>query len=53
MQLERIPGRRRSSRSVWTIVGTVLAVVLGVAGLTVVGIIVFAVVALNNYGSNK
>jgi hypothetical protein len=49
------PGRRPGSwqRSVWSVFGTVLAVVLVIAGLTVLGGFVLAVVALSQFGSNK
>jgi hypothetical protein len=45
------PGRGR--RSGWSIFGIILAVVLGVAGLVVVGLFVFAFVAMSSYGANK
>jgi hypothetical protein len=40
-------------RSVWAIIGIVLAVVLGIGGLVVVGLMVLFFVGLSHYGSNK
>jgi hypothetical protein len=40
-------------RSVWAIIGIVLAVVLCVGGLVVVGLLALFFVGLSHYGSNK
>jgi hypothetical protein len=40
-------------RSVWTIIGIVLAVVLGIGGLAVVGFAVLLYVGMSHYASNK
>lgn len=40
-------------RSVWAIIGIILAVVLGIGGLAVVGVMVLLFVGLSHYGSNK
>ncbi|MDX3071930.1 hypothetical protein ACIP98_26650 [Streptomyces sp. NPDC088354] len=47
------PPSRRPRRSPWATAGVVLAVVLGMTGLAVVGVLVLASVALSNWGSNK
>ncbi|MFF3563302.1 hypothetical protein ACFYXS_24965 [Streptomyces sp. NPDC002574] len=47
------PQPRRARRSPWAVVGIVLAVVLGIAGLAVVAAFVLFSVALSNWGSNK
>lgn len=39
--------------SIWGVVGIVVAVLLGVAGLVVIGAIVLFFVGLSRYGSNK
>jgi hypothetical protein len=44
------PGWRRDG---WALVGKAIAIVLVVAGLTVIGILVLFVSALNSWGSNK
>ncbi|MFG1811333.1 hypothetical protein [Streptomyces sp. NPDC049040] len=46
-------GRREPQRSVWSVLGIVLAVLLAVAGLVVVGTVVLLFVAMSNFGSNK
>jgi guanylate kinase len=46
------PGSGRAAR-VWTGVGIVIAVLLVLAGIAVVGFIVFFVVMMNSWGSNK
>jgi hypothetical protein len=47
-------GRRwRPERHIWTTIGTALAILLGVGGLAAVGVIVFAYIALSQFGSNK
>ena len=46
------PGPARG-RSVWTIIGIILAVVLGIGGLVVVGVMVLLFIGLSHYGSNK
>jgi uncharacterized membrane protein len=40
-------------RHIWITIGTALAILLGVGGLVVVGVIVFAYIALSHFGSNK
>jgi hypothetical protein len=47
------PRRPAPQHSVWTIIGIVLAVVLGIGGLAVVGFAVVLFVGLSHYGSNK
>jgi hypothetical protein len=47
------PPRPARERSVWAIVGIILAVVLCIGGLVVVGLIALFFVALSHYGSNK
>jgi hypothetical protein len=49
------PGRRPGSgqRSVWSVFGTVLAVVLVIAGLAVLGGFVLFLIAMSQFGSNK
>ena len=42
-----------TGRSVFRVLGTVLATVLVLGGLVMVGLVVFFVIAINNYGSNK
>lgn len=48
----RGPGSSRADRW-WTVVGIVLGAVFVIGGLAVIAFIVFFVVAMNNYGSNK
>ena len=38
---------------IWRTVGIVLAVVMTIAGLAVVGVVIFFVIAINSWGSNK
>jgi hypothetical protein len=45
------PGR--SSRTVWSVLGIVIAVILVIGGLTFAGAIVVLVVGMSHYGSNK
>jgi hypothetical protein len=40
-------------RSVWTVIGITLAVLLAIGGLAVVGTMVLFVVGMSHYGSNK
>lgn len=40
-------------RSVWAIIGIILAVVLVIGGLVVVGLMALFFVGLSHYGSNK
>jgi hypothetical protein len=40
-------------RSVWAIIGIILAVVLVIGGLALVGVMVLFFVGLSHYGSNK
>lgn len=47
---DSLPPRRHS---VWSVLGTVVAVALGVFGLMVVAGFVLLIIGLNNYGSNK
>jgi hypothetical protein len=47
---DSLPRRRRS---VWSGLGVILAVALGVFGLMVVGGFVILFIGLNSYGSNK
>ena len=37
----------------WRIFGITLAVILTIAGLAVVGTVIFFVIAINSWGSNK
>ena len=46
-------GRRPSGRTAWSVFGIVFGSCLAVAGLVVVGFVVFLAVGLNNWGSNK
>ena len=43
----------RPQRSVWAVIGTVLAVVLVIGGLVIVGVMVLLAVAMQSMGSNK
>lgn len=43
----------RPQRSVWAVIGTVLAVLLVIGGLVIVGVMVLLVVAMQSMGSNK
>lgn len=45
--------RARKQRSAWAGLGVVLAVVLVIGGLALVGAIVFSVIGMSHYGSNK
>jgi hypothetical protein len=47
------PPEPARGRSVWAIIGIVLAVVLCIGGLVVVGLLALFFVALSHYGSNK
>ena len=40
-------------RSIWTVIGITLAVLLTIGGLAVVGVTVALFVSLSHYGSNK
>jgi hypothetical protein len=40
-------------RSIWTVIGITLAVLLTIGGLAVVGTMVLFVVGMSHYGSNK
>jgi len=40
-------------RSIWTVIGITLAVLLTIGGLAVVGTMVLLVVGMSHYGSNK
>jgi uncharacterized membrane protein len=40
-------------RDTWRTVGKVVAIVCGVAGLVLLGVIIFFVVAMNQWASNK
>jgi hypothetical protein len=52
--LPEFPGRAaRPQRSVWAVIGTVLAVLLAIGGLVIVGTMVLLVVAMQQAGSNK
>ncbi|WP_327287169.1 hypothetical protein [Streptomyces sp. NBC_01198] len=46
-------GRGRRERSVWTAIGSLLAIVLALTGLVVVGAMVMLAVGMNTMGSNK
>ena len=37
----------------WRIFGITFAVVMAIAGLAVVGVVIFFVIAINSWGSNK
>jgi hypothetical protein len=43
----------KPQRSIWAVLGIVLAVLLGIGGLVFVGLIVLIAVAMSHYGSNK
>jgi hypothetical protein len=45
--------RPHRPRSAWQVVGVVLVAVLAFLGLVFVALIVFFMVAMSNYGSNK
>jgi hypothetical protein len=47
------PPRPARGRSVWAIIGIILAVVLVIGGLVLVGLTVLLFVGLSHYGSNK
>jgi len=49
------PARRpgRSGRTVWSVLGIAVAVVLVIGGLAFAGAIVVFVVGMSHYGSNK
>lgn len=47
------PPRPIRERSIWTIIGIALAVVLVIGGLAVVGFATLIFVGLSHYGSNK
>jgi hypothetical protein len=47
------PLKPARGRSVWAIIGIVLAVVLVIGGLAVVGVMVLLFIGLSHYGSNK
>ena len=40
-------------RSIWTVIGITLAVLMTIGGLAVVGTMVLFVVGMSHYGSNK
>jgi len=45
------PGR--SSRTIWSVLGIVVAAILVIGGLAFAGVIVVLVVGMSHYGSNK
>jgi hypothetical protein len=47
------PLKPARGRSVWAIIGIVLAVVLVIGGLAFIGVMVLLFVGLSHYGSNK
>jgi hypothetical protein len=49
------PGGREPyrERSIWTVIGITLAVLMTIGGLAVVGVTVALFVGLSHYGSNK
>jgi hypothetical protein len=47
------PPRPFHERSMWTIIGIALVVVLVIGGLVVVGYATLIIVGLSHYGSNK
>ena len=42
-----------NSRTVWSVLGVVVAVILVIGGLAFAGVIVVLVVGMSHYGSNK
>lgn len=44
---------RNTSRSLWSVLGVILGVVLALIGVATLGAAVLFVVAMNSYGSNK
>jgi hypothetical protein len=51
--MHTMPGGPHGGRSVWTIIGITLAVVLGIGGLAVAGVMVVLFVGLSHWASNK
>lgn len=47
------PAPARPRWSIWSVLGTVLAVILVIGGLAFVGVMVLAVVGMNHWASNK
>jgi hypothetical protein len=43
----------RSSRTIWSVLGIVVAAILVIGGLAFAGVIVVLVVGMSHYGSNK
>jgi hypothetical protein len=43
----------RSSRTIWSVLGIVVAAILVIGGLAFAGVIVVLVVGMSQYGSNK
>lgn len=50
---DRRQERRAPARSGWAVFGSVLAVLLILAGLVVVGLVVLLFAGMSTYGSNK
>jgi hypothetical protein len=40
-------------RSIWTVIGITLAVLMTIGGLAVIGTMVLLVIGMSHYGSNK
>lgn len=51
--MHKTPGGPNRGRSVWTIIGIALSVLLAIGGLVFVGVTVLLFVGLSHYGSNK